>query len=492
MQEWTDIRRKVLVEGVSKRQIRKDYHLGWETLQRILANPEPPGYRQEAARPKTKLGPYLGVIEEILEKDRDAPTKQRHTSKRIFERLRDEYGYPGGLTQVKVAVAKRHLWAKDVHMPLTHEPGEAQFDFGEATVVIAGEEQKAHFAVVALPYSNALFVKAYPRENTETFQDAHVSAFEFFGGVPTKIAYDNTSIAVTKITGPERDLTRGFLVLESHHLFTHRFCNPASGWEKGNVEGGVGYSRRNWMVPVPHFASWAEFNAYLARCCRVDLSRVLWGRTQSKGELARTDRASMLSLPKLRFEARRVAKTRASSLSLVRFDRNSYSVPTAYAHHDVTVTGSIEQVRIACEEKVVATHERSWQMQGVFYDPRHYLALLERKPGALDAARPLADWDLPACFDLLRRRLEASLGHRGTRAYIKVLRLLEHASVSRLAAAISYALEIGATAPEAIELILRQRAEAPVALFCLDGHPHLRPYMVEAPDLSAYTFLKGA
>jgi len=176
----------------------------------------------------------------------------------------------------------------------------------------------------------------------------------------------------------------------------------------------------------------------------------------------------------------------------VRFDRNDYSVPTAFAHHEVTVTGGIEEFRIACDEEVVATHARSWDKQGVFYDPRHYLALLERKPGALDVARPLADWGLPACFDLLRRRLEASLGHRGTRAYIKVLRLLEHASVHQLAGAIRYATQIGATAPEAIELILRHRTEAPIALFSLDGHPHLAPFRIDPVDLGAYATLKGA
>jgi len=493
MKEWTDIRRKVLVEGVSKRQIRKDYNLGWKTLQRILANSEPPGYRRAIPPAKTKVGPYLGVIDEILEKDRDAPTKQRHTAKRIFERLRDEYGYRGGITQVKEAVAARRLHTKDVHMPLSHDPGEGQFDFGQGLAVIGGLEQDAHFGVTSLPYSDAIFVKAHPRENTETFQDSLVSAFEFFDGVVTKMKFDNTSIAVTRIIGRERDLTDGFLRLQSHYLFEAHFCNPASGWEKGKVEGAVGYSRRNFMVPIPHFETWAEFNAYLAECCRKDLARKLWGKTQTKGELLVADQAAMLALPKMRFEARRVIKTRANSLSLVRFDRNDYSVPTAFAHHEVTATGSIEEVQISCEGEVVATHPRSWAKQGVFYDPRHYLALLERKPGALDVARPLADWDLPACFDLLRRRLEADLGHAGTRAYIKVLRLLEHASVRRLAGAIAYATEIGATAPEAIELILRKRTEAPIALFALDGHPHLRPYAIDPLDLGAYTtFLKGA
>jgi hypothetical protein len=176
----------------------------------------------------------------------------------------------------------------------------------------------------------------------------------------------------------------------------------------------------------------------------------------------------------------------------LRFDRNNYSVPTAFAHHELTEAGGIEEVLIASADRVVATHPRCWDTERTVFDPRHYLALLERKPGALDVARPLEAWALPGCFGLLRRRLEAALGWAGTREFIKVLRLLEHASVGELAGAIEQALSIGATAPEAIELILRHRAERPVALFSLDDHPHLRPYQVDPPDLSAYSALKGA
>nr|MDP9341479.1 IS21 family transposase [Actinomycetota bacterium] len=152
----------------------------------------------------------------------------------------------------------------------------------------------------------------------------------------------------------------------------------------------------------------------------------------------------------------------------------------------------IEQVRIVEDAHLVATHPRCWESEETTFDPRHYLALLERKPGALDVARPLEDWELPGCFGLLRRRLEADLSHLGTREFIKVLRLLEHASVTELAGAVQAALAIGATSSDAIALILHHRQERPVSLFSLDGHPHLRPYVIEAPDLSAYASLKGA
>ncbi len=492
MQMWTEIRRRVLVEGASKRSICREYGIAFETLQKILAHAEPPGYRGATTRPKTKLGPYPPVIEEILASDRDAPPKQHHTATRIFERLRDEYGYQGGITQVRQAVARHRRHSAEVFVPLSHPPGEAQFDFGQATVVIAGQGRKAAFAVMSLPYSDAFHVSAYPRECTETFQAAHLAAFSFFGGVPTRTAYDNTSIAVRRIVGRERELTREFLRLESHFLFAHRFCRVARGNEKGHVEGLVGYSRRNFMVPVPSFTSFTALNAHLEASCRADLGRTVWGSTQTKAELLSVDREAMLPIPEAAFEARRVVAARANSLSLVRFDRNNYSVPTAFAHHEVTVIGGIEEVRIACGDRLVATHPRSWDKERTTFDPRHYLALLERKPGAFDVARPLEGWELPGCFHLLRRRLESDLGDLATREFIKVLRLLEHASVSELAGAIRAALEIGATSPDAVALILHHRQERPVALFSLDGHPHLRPYRIDPPDLRAYADLKGA
>ena len=491
MQDWTDIRRQVLVEGVSKRSVCRQYHIAHKTLQKILAHSEPPGYRQSLPRPKTKLGPFLGAIEEILAADLEAPAKQRHTAKRIFERLRDEHGYGGGITQVKVAVARLRRHAAEVFVPLAHAPGRAQFDFGEAAVRIAAAECKAHFAVMSLPYSDAFFVRAYPRECTESFQDAHAAACEFFGGVPTRIDYDNSKIAVRRIVGAERRLTREFLRLESHFLFGHRFCRVGRANEKGHVESLVGYGRRNFMVPVPAFASWSEFNAYLEGRCRDDLQRQLWGKTQTKAERLVADCQAMLALPATSFEARRIASTRANSLSLVRFDRNDYSVPVAFAHHELTVTGAIEQVRISEGPRLVALHRRIWEREQVSFDPVHYLALLERKPGALDVARPLKDWGLPDCFALLRRRLESSLGWQGTREYIKVLRLLEGASLAELTRAVMAAVSIGATSSDAISLIVSKRAERAVGLFALDGHPHLRTYAIEPPDLHAYATLRA-
>jgi hypothetical protein len=238
--------------------------------------------------------------------------------------------------------------------------------------------------------------------------------------------------------------------------------------EKGHVESLVGYGRRNFMVPAPAFASWGEFNAYLKQRCRADLARQLWGKPQSKAERLADDRAAMLPLPTASFEARRVAQTRANSLSLVRFNANDYSVPVAYAHHELTVSGGIEEVRITERDQLVCVHARIWEREQVSFDPLHYLALLERKPGAFDSARPLADWDLPDCFALLRRRLEASLGRQGHQGAAPAgthpaCRACQGGDGGRR----DRHHEFRCTA-----LILDKRAEHAVTLFGLDGRPH--------------------
>ena len=243
------------------------------------------------------------------------------------------------------------------------------------------------------------------------------------------------------------------------------------------------------MVPVPTFASWSALNEYLAAACYADLFRRVRGKVGTKAERLVEDRAALLALPVESFEPRRVVQGHANSLSLVRFDRNDYSVPTAYAHHEVTVLGGIEDVAVTSGTDVIARHVRHWGKEHISFDPLHYLALLERKPGAFDFARPLEHWELPGCFATLRRRLEAELGHGGTREFIKVLRLLETSTIPALTKAIEAALAIGATGSDAIALILFHQAEQPVGLFSLDGHPHLKSVTIEAPDLTAYRAL---
>jgi transposase len=492
MEQWSEIRRRVLVEGLSRRAACREYGLHWHTLMKMLEHSEPPGYRAAQPRSKRKIGPFLAVIEEILKQDQAAPRKQRHTKQRIFDRLKAEHEYTGGYTAVKEVVREWERRHREVFVPLIHNPGEAQADFGSAEIIRDGQTTKVALFVMTLLYSDAIFCCLFPRECTEAFLEGHRRAFEFFGGVPKRISYDNTKVAVSKIIGRrERELTRAFLRLQSHFLFASHFCLVRRANEKGHVENLLGYARRNFLVPLPRVTTLEELNATLEQQCRDDLQRRVWGQPTTKAVRLEEERPALLALPRQTFEARRVESARVNSLSLVRFDNNSYSVPTEYAHQTVTVVGGIDQLRIVCRDRVIARHTRDWGREHVQFEPRHYLALLERKPGALDFARPLEHWHLPGCFAVLRRRLEGELGHKGTREYIKVLRLLEHASLGQLTAAVEQTLAIGALSADAVRVILQARQEQPVGLFSLDGRPHLKLVRVQAPDLRAYGVLAG-
>jgi transposase len=491
MEKWIEIRRRVLGGEISKRAACDEYGIHWETLTKVLTHTEPPGYRLTKRRP-SKLDPLLPIIEEILKSDRQVHRKQRHTARRIFERLRDEHDYDGGETIVKDAVRALKQRNKEVFLPLSHHPGEAQVDFGFADVWLNGEKTKVALFVMTLPYSDAVYVQAFPRECTEAFLEGHLRAFAFFGGVPRRISYDNSKVAVAQIVGSrERKVTREFQRLKSHFLFVDHFCLVRRPNEKGHVERLLDFARQNFLVPVPRIESLETLNGQLEECCRTDLKRQLRGKPAPKEQLLAEERSVLRPLPQQAFEARRLEQSKADSLSQVRFDRNSYSVPTKYAHREITIVATIDEVRLIFADQLIARHQRHWGKQQFFFDPVHYLALLERKPGGFDHARPLEDWDLPVCFGILRRRLEAELGGMGTREFIKVLRLLERHSLSALKHAVQHGLEIGTTSADAIRLILEYQQEQPVDLFCLDGRPHLKLVRVAQTNVSSYQTLIG-
>jgi hypothetical protein len=286
---------------------------------------------------------------------------------------------------------------------------------------IGGVLTKVAFFVMTMVHSDAMFVMAFPRECTEAFLEAHVAAFAFFGFVPGRISYDNTKVAVAQILGAhERKLTTAFGRLVGHYLFTPHFCRVRRANEKGVVEGSVRYVRQNFLVPVPQVADYTELNAHLRACCQSDLSRRLRGKALSKQQLLEEDKVAGLELRTDRFDPRRLVSTTATSEALVRFDTNDYSVPVEHAHQPVVLRASTTRVSIYRHGEEIAGHERCWERERQVFDPLHYLSLLERKPGSLDHARPLAGWDLPEEFAVLRRRLEAQRPD-GVREYIRVL-----------------------------------------------------------------------
>ena len=298
------VRRACLVEGMSVREASRVFGLHRDTVRKMLANATPQGYTRKGPPRKPKLEPFTGVIDAILEADSRAPRKQRHTAKRIFERLRDEYGFEGQQTIVKDYVREHRRRVGEMFVPLSHGPGHAQCDFGEALAVIAGVERKVHYFVLDLPHSDGCFAKAYPGETTEAFLDGHVSAFAFLGGVPQSVLYDNTKLAVAKILGDgRRKRTRAFSELQSHYLFEDRFGRPGKGNDKGKVEGMVGYVRRNFLVPIPVAESFAALNAHLEARCLDRMDARLRGHTETIGQRMERDLDALLPLPPVSYDA---------------------------------------------------------------------------------------------------------------------------------------------------------------------------------------------
>ena len=349
MEIYGRIRRAVLVEGKSERAVASEFGVARETVRKMLRYAVPPGYRRRQAPRRPKLGPWLGMIDAILEDDKKHPKKQRHTAKRIFERLRAEHAYTGGYTIVKDYVRQYTLRHQEMFVPLTHAAGQAQADFGEALVVVGGVEQKAHYLAMDLPHSDDCFVMAFPAETREAFLEGHVQAFAYFGGVPSCILYDNTRLAVAKILGDgTRQKTRAFSELQSHYLFAEKFGRPGKGNDKGKVEGLVGYARRNFMVPIPRVNSWEELNKQLREQCQARRARRLRGHEETIGERFERDRAVFLPLPASAYEACEKEAARVSSMSLVRYRTNDYSAPTEYGYRDVLVKGYVHEVVVIC------------------------------------------------------------------------------------------------------------------------------------------------
>ena len=482
-----------MVEGMSMREAARVFGLHRDTVRKMLAYSVPPSYRRQTPPRRPKLEPFTGVIDRILEDDLRRPRKQRHTAKRIFERLRDEYGLDGGYTTVKDYVREHRRQTREMFVPLSHPPGHAQCDFGEALVVIGGVERKAHCFVIDLPHSDGCFVKAYPAETTEAFLDGHVSAFSFLGGVPRSILYDNTRLAVAKILGDgRRQRTRAFTELQSHYLFEDRFGRPGKGNDKGKVEGLVGYVRRNFLVPVQPFESFDALNAYLERRCLERMDRKLRGHMETIGQRMERDLDALLPLPSVAYDACEKQAGRVSSLSLVRYKTNDYSVPVAYGYRDVLVRGYVDEVVISCGSEVIAKHPRSYELDDFVYDPIHYLPLLEKKTGALDQAAPLQGWALPEEFGTLRRLLESRMGRRGKREYVQVLRLLETFSQQEVHAAVKDALRLGAISFDAVKHLLLCRLEGRPPRLDLELYPYLPRVRVSTTSAGDYlTLLSG-
>ncbi len=408
------IRRDREFEELSTHALARRYGVHRRTVRQALGSPVPPARKRPEGRPAPKLGEWRELIDSWLEADRSVPRKQRHTAKRIHERLRDEYGVEVSERQVRRYVRERRQQLgeliDEVFVPLCSEPGaEAEVDWGEATVVIAGVPTKVHLFQMRACFSGACFVEAHTRETQQAFLEGHVAAFEFFGGVFGLTRYDNLGSAVKRVLrGRRRVETDRFVALRSHYLYESSFTRV--GKEGAHEKGDVGRFRRTYLVPMPEVGSLAELNDRIAAACITDLRRTIRGRRQTVGEALGQELDLLRPLPADAFDACEHATPRVDSKALVTVRQNQYSLPVRLAGLRV----GAREIVFHHDGREVARHERLHGRFGTSAQLDHYLELLALKPGAL--ARSLAlrqerergGW--PACFDELWRGIQVGGG----------------------------------------------------------------------------------
>ncbi|MCA1700086.1 MAG: IS21 family transposase, partial [Actinobacteria bacterium] len=444
------------------------------------------------------------LIDSWLVADREAPPKQRHTARRVWERLRSEHGVEVSERQVRRYVrARRRALGEtvdEVCVPLCHEPGgEAEVDWGEARVVIAGAETKVFLFLMRACFSGGCFVQAHTRETQQAFLEAHVEAFEFFGGVFALVRYDNLRSAVAKVLrGRRRVESDRFVALRSHYLYESSFTRRGKegAHEKGGVEGEVGRFRRSHLVPVPEVSSLRELNDLLGRWCVEDLRRTIRGRSETVSQALAREVDLLRALPAERFDAAEHASPRVDQKALVTVRQNQYSVPVSLAGLRVAARIGAREIEILHDGREVARHRRLDGRFQVSARLDHYLELLQRKPGAL--ARSLAlrqerergNW--PDCYDELWRQVEARVGaSEAARQLVDVLLLCRELGPARVELAVRGALAAGAHDGRAVQVLARRSERAPHApLENLDER--LAASERPQPDLADYDQLLGA
>jgi transposase len=431
---FEQIRRDREGDGLSTRALAAKYGVHRRTVRQALESAVPPPRKRAEGRPAPALGPYRALIDGWLEADRGVPRKQRHTARRVWRRLVDEHGALVAERTVReyVAARRRELGEPgQVFVPQIHQAGmEAEADWGEAQVVLAGRPTIVQLFYLRPCFSGAEFCMAFRRCTQQAFLEGHVEAFAWFGGVFALIRYDNLSSAVKLVLrGRRREETDRFIALRSHYLFDSAFtlAGLEGAHEKGGVEGEVGRFRRNHLVPVPEVADLAELNALIRAGCETDLHRTITGRAETVGEALARERPLLRPLPAEPFEVSEPSSVRVDSKALVCVRQNRYSVPVSLAGRRVLARVGAREITIVNDGKVVARHERLSERYAISARLDHYLELLARKPGALAGSlalhqeRERGAW--PDCFDQLWQQVAAKVGaSEAARQMVDVLR----------------------------------------------------------------------
>ena len=487
--------------GLSVRGLARRHRVHRRAVRQALTSAIPPP-RKTPDRPAPQLDPHKAKIREWLVADLSAPRKQRHTARRIWQRLVDELGAGVAESTVRghVAVVRRELESGTalVTVPQLHPPGaEAEVDFGEVSVWLGGVLTKLAMFVMRLSHSGQAVHVCFPSEGQEAFLEGHVIAFERFGGIAARIRYDNLKAAVSRVLmGRDRTESERFVTLRSHFGFDSFFCEPGieGAHEKGGVEGEVGRFRRRHLVPVPRVASLTELNALLAAADRADDARHITGRLETVGAMAAAEHLALRPLPAEPFDPRLPLSAKADRKARISVRGSRYSVPARLAGRKVAVRLGGGSVTVIEGGRVVARHERSAHKGAELLALDHYLELLARKPGALPGSSALAQARAGGGFTAAHERYWTRARKRlgdggGTRALIEVLLLQRTLPVVAVHAALDAIEHSGAVDPALVAIEARRIADRRTPAAAILERPALQRFDRPAPTLAGYDVL---
>jgi len=495
MDQYEFIRTAHRVYGKNITELARQTGHSRNTIKKAIRG-EPWGYKERETQSSPVLGPYQAIIDGWLAEDRQQQKKQRHTSRRVFNRLVSEHGFTGGESTIRRYIRQRKIElgldvSCQVFIPCEPDSGrEAEIDWGMATAIIAGDSMRLRYFCMRSKFSGKPFVRFYPCERQQAFFDAHTKAFEFYGGIFPVLIYDNLTSAVRKVMlGRTRIEQESFRTFKVYHSFEARYCNPASGHEKGGVEGLVGFARRNFMVPVPEAATIEELNEVLMKQCLAYGSHTIAGREQSVDALYEEEKNALLSQPEVAFSNIHARDGRADKYATVIVDKNRYSIPWRFVGQKLKILLFVDRVEIFVGTKRLAVHERLFGNNKWRLNPEHYLELIQQRPMAFNSARPIRQWRErwpDSLHRLLASFCDSQCETKGIKDFISVLMLYKDHKPGDVEAAVELALEKNIRGSNGVIHLLLFITEPDSAAIPLADWPSL-----PLPDVTVYGQLGG-